>query len=228
MTLCKHEVPVVILCGGRGSRLGEFTDSIPKPMVKVKGVPIIDRIMDNFRADGFERFILSAGYKWEVLDEHFKDRLDVEVVFTGLETQTAGRLHGVKDLLGDTFMACYGDGLTDYRPKELLSIHQSTSPTCTCLVVHPLGRFGELNFNARGQVTKFSEKPMGDKWINGGYFCFSPSIFDYIHRDTQVLETDVFNMLVRDGELFCDSYEGFWHSVDTPKDLADMEKLLEL
>ena len=221
------QTPVVILAGGRGSRLGEHTDLVPKPMVKVQGVPIIERIMNNFGRNGFHRFIISVGYKGDVIAEYFKHNEDVVVVDTGVETQTAGRILGVKELLKEEhFLACYGDGLTDYHPADLVLEHRLRRPRsiCTMLTVHPTGRFGEISFDSRGMVTKFSEKPMSKNWINGGYFCFSDEIFDYLSKD-KVLETDVFGRLVSDGRMFCDSYEGFWHSLDTPKDLAELNNM---
>ena len=214
------EIPVVILAGGRGSRLGEYTEAIPKPMVEIQGVPIIERIIRNFQKHGFKKFIVSAGYREDVLASYFFTRKDVNVVDTGIETQTAGRILGVRGCIGtQNFLACYGDGITDYNPCNLLEQHLShPSSVCTLMAVHPLGRFGEISFSPRGLVTKFSEKPIGNTWINGGYFCFSKEIFKYLSRD-YVLETDVFTRLVHEKKLFCDSHDGFWRSVDTPKDV---------
>lgn len=221
------EIPVVILAGGRGSRLGEETDVIPKPMVKVQGVPIIERIVNHYKKNGFSKIIISVGYKSDVIFEYFKDWDNVSVFNTGIETQTAGRLHGVKEHINsDIFMACYGDGLTSYNPQELVLQHiRNGSPLCTLLAVHPIGRFGELEFDARGRISRFSEKPMEDKWISGGHFCFSYGLFAHITSNQQVLETDIFSAMVERGEMYCDSHEGFWRSLDTPKDLAELNRL---
>lgn len=225
-TEAQSNVPVVILAGGRGSRLGEHTDIIPKPMVKVQGVPIIERIIRHFQKCGFHRFIISAGYKSEIIAKHFYGVDAVRVVDTGIETQTAGRILGIENYISSSnFLACYGDGLTNYDPRCLLDQHLSRKDSvCTLLTVHPSGRFGELDFNSKGLITRFSEKPIGDKWINGGYFCFSRNIFGYLSKDA-VLETDVFSVLVREKKLFCDSYDGFWKSMDTPKDLAELNEM---
>lgn len=221
-----NDVPVIILAGGRGSRLGEYTETVPKPMVEIRGIPIIKHIVDRFQRNGFRRFLVAGGYKIEVLKEYFKDKkeLDVTVVDTGIKTQTAGRLLELKDIIkSETFMLSYGDILTDYNPLELADQHaKNASPPCTLLTVHPLGRFGELEFDARGAVTTFSEKPTSSAWINGGNMCCSQSIFQFISNKSDVLETDVFSKLVSLGLLYCDSYTGFWRSVDTPKDVYEL------
>lgn len=221
----QNSIPVVILAGGRGSRLGDVTDVIPKPMVEVQGVPMIERIMLHFQRRGFHKFIVSAGYKQEVIRDYFNKKNGVCVVDTGIETQTAGRILGVESYIDtQNFFACYGDGLTDYNPQNLLTKHMQNNAICTLLTIHPTGRFGELDFDSRGLVTRFSEKPIGDKWINGGYFCFSRNVFGYLEKN-KVLETDVFSRLVAEKQLFCDSYDGFWHSLDTPKDLAELNEM---
>lgn len=218
-------VPVVILAGGSGTRLGENTQKIPKPMVEIQGVPILDRIIGGFKANGFERFIISSGYKSEVIEKYFHGREDVEVYNTGINTQTGGRLLGVADkILSDTFMACYGDIITDCNTRDILNIHRRTDAVCTMLAVHPVGRFGDLSFDSRGKVTSFREKAIQDKWINGGYFCFSNRVFDYIKTESDVLETDVIKQLVEKDSLYCYSHTGFWQSVDTPKDIMELNE----
>jgi len=219
-------IPVVILAGGRGSRLERHTDLIPKPMVKIQGKPIVERIIDNFRSHGFDNFIISSGYKSSVIENHFFGRRDIKVVNTGESTQTAGRILGVADeIKSDIFMACYGDIITNADPAEMMKYHRVNYPACTMLAVHPRGRFGELEFSSSGRIDRFSEKPVSDRWINGGYFCFSTSVFGYIESDKDVLEKDVFQKAMHAGSLYAHSFDGFWHSVDTQKDIAELNEM---
>lgn len=218
---------VIILAGGRGSRMGDGTDIIPKPMIKVGDKPIIDHIVESFtRRLGVCDFIVASGYKSEILEQHFQNLPQVQVVNTGIETQTAGRLKRLNDEISfqSPFYVCYGDGLTDFNYLELQTKSCPTS-IVNMLVVHPIGRFGEVNFNKKTyQVQGFQEKPVQDRWINGGYFYMSPDIFSYITGDTDVLEVDIFSKVVADNKMFCIPYEGYWHCMDTPKDKNDLEK----
>lgn len=220
-----HMNNVVILAGGRGSRMGEQTDLIPKPMVKIGGKPMIEHIMWNFtRFLGECRFIVLAGYKHELIEEYFKDSLDVFVLNTGEETQTGGRLGILRNadgwLMDAPFYVCYGDGLTNF---DLSKLKIQNEELVNMLVVHPSGRFGEVQFNKRGRVTEFTEKPVDTRWINGGYFIMQPEIMDYIAGDDDILETDIFSRIMMENELYCTPYAGYWHCMDTPKDWRDLD-----
>ena len=216
--LMGHMNKVVILAGGKGSRLGDVGMLVPKPMVTVGGTPVIEHIMNSFEDS---EFIIATGHKHEVIEDYFRGIKNVKVVFTGLETQTAGRLWRLAMLLDKPFYLCYGDGLTDFNPHLLEN--NDPQAVVNMLAVHPFGRFGELKFDSNSVVTEFSEKPISDKWINGGYFYVKPDIFYYIDGERDVLETDVFNFLVQEKRLFCYPYEGYWHCMDTPKDWRELE-----
>ena len=217
---------VIILAGGRGSRMGEQTDVIPKPLVTIGGKPIIEHIMMMFQENiGDCKFVISAGYKHEVISDHFQDRDDVLVFDTGLETQTAGRLWKLRHYLAEPFYFCYGDGLTDYNLYDLRMGVSKTEFTTKMLVVHPMSRFGEVEFNARGKVVNFSEKPISSTWINGGFFYTTPDIFKFIHKESDILEEDVLPIMTAREDLGCDSYDGFWHCMDTPKARKELEDL---
>lgn len=211
---------VIILAGGRGSRMGESTDMIPKPMVKIGDIPIIQHIMTLFK--GCE-FIVAAGYKKEIISEYFQDTPRVTVLDTGEITQTAGRLKKVAEIvnLAEPFYLCYGDGLTDF---DVSSLSLPGDALINMLVVHPIGRFGDVHFDNRNLVTEFSEKPIDDRWINGGFFRCHSNILTYIENESDVLETDIFSRLVEDKKLFCTPYNGFWHCMDTPKDYAELNE----
>jgi glucose-1-phosphate cytidylyltransferase len=209
---------VVILAGGKGSRMGEVGDLIPKPMVKIGDLPIIEHIMNIF---GNYEFIVAAGYKQESIREYFKNNNNVYVIDTGENTQTAGRILNLSSFieLNEPFYLCYGDGLTDFNP--ILLRNENNQAIVNMLAVHPSGRFGEIRFEG-SIVTEFSEKPISDKWINGGYFFVKPEILHFIEKESDVLETDVFSKLVEERSLFCLPYEGYWHCMDTPKDWKEL------
>jgi len=212
---------VVILAGGRGSRMGEQTDVIPKPMVKIGDKPIIEHIMDMFnRRVGNCEFVIAGGYKQQIIREYFKNDKNVLVLDTGIETQTAGRLLILRNQIDfdSPFFMCYGDGVTDFN----VSLLRTLPGIINMLAVHPIGRFGEIKFSGTGRVIEFLEKPIQDRWINGGYFYLQPSIFSYIHAEDDVLETGVMLDCLNNDELYCYPYSGYWHCMDTPKDVTEL------
>lgn len=215
---------VFILAGGRGSRMGEQTDRIPKPMVSIGGKPIIEHIMYNYtRFLGKCRFVVLAGYRYDILQDYFKNEPDVVVIDTGEETQTGGRIGRILEAAGwlsESFHVCYGDGLTNF---DLSQLRFRSDEAVNMLTVHPIGRFGDVRFNRKGRVTNFSEKPVDDRWINGGFFIMRPEVLDYIAGDDDVLETDVFSRLMMENKLYCTPYEGYWHCMDTPKDWKELD-----
>jgi glucose-1-phosphate cytidylyltransferase len=220
---------VIILAGGRGSRMGEHTDIIPKPMVEIGTIPIIQHIMFLWESRiGECQFYVAAGYKWAFIEKYFRNNPSVLVIYTGEETQTAGRLKVVMECLDavgkpfyEPFYLSYGDGLTDF---DLSQLRLNSDALVNILVVHPYGRFGEVTFGYNKKVTGFTEKPIDSRWINGGFFCCSPSILDYIQDESETLETDVFPRLMMDGALYCTPYDGYWHCMDTPKDWAELNE----
>jgi glucose-1-phosphate cytidylyltransferase len=221
--------PVVILCGGRGTRLRERTESVPKALVEIGGRPILWHVIQIYAAQGFERFVLATGYMGEAVAEfaaagRWPEGVAVECVDTGLDTPTGGRVAALAyRLQGETFCATYADGVADIDLGGLLDFHREQGALATVTVVRPNLQWGvaELSGDA---VTGFVEKPRSEHWINGGFFCFEPTVFDYLDADS-VLEREPLERLAADGELRAFRHEGFWDCMDTYKDAVELNDL---
>jgi glucose-1-phosphate cytidylyltransferase len=222
--------PVVILCGGRGTRLQERTADLPKPLVEIGGRPILWHVMRLYLEQGARRFVLAGGYKCGLLAEFaesagWPDAVAVEVVDTGLDTPTGGRIHRLRDRLdGATFMATYADGVADIDLGALLARHRAHGAAATVTVVRPALPFGVALVGAGDRVTGFREKPRSEHWINGGFFCFEPRVFDYL-SDSSVLEREPLEGLAQDGALHAFRHTGFWECMDTYKDAVALNDL---
>lgn len=241
---------VVILAGGRGTRLSEETTSIPKPMVEIGSKPIIWHIMKMYSHYGFNDFIICLGYKGYMIKEYFshyflhmsdvtidlkKNKQEVHtttsepwkitLVDTGLETQTGGRLKRVQKYIGnETFMMTYGDGVSDINIKKLVEFHRKNKKAATVSAVQVVGRFGALNMQESGVVNSFLEKPRGDGyWINGGFFVLEPEVFDYIQNDHTVWEFNSLKTMAQDKKLVAFKHSGFWKCMDTLRDRSELE-----
>jgi glucose-1-phosphate cytidylyltransferase len=247
----KGKIKVVILCGGRGTRLVEETVSRPKPMVRIGEKPILVHIMDIYSSFGFNNFVLTLGYKGEMIKDYFLNfeyytndftinlgkgksitphtRLHpdwgITLANTGLETLTGGRIKRIEPYIeGDTFMVTYGDGVSDIDIDELLSYHRKKGKLATVTGVRPMTRFGELEVED-GLVREFREKPqVKSGLINGGFFVFQREFFQYLSEDGS-LEREPLEKLARDGELAIFQHDGFWHCMDTYRDMENLEKL---
>jgi glucose-1-phosphate cytidylyltransferase len=242
---------VVILAGGRGTRLAEETNIRPKPMVEVGGKPIIWHIMNIYAAFGHKEFLVACGYKGEMIKEYFNNYcmlnsdyfVDLKngnlkivnssgvdwrigVIDTGLETQTGGRILRMKRWIEDEiFMVTYGDGLGDVNIRALVDFHRTHGKIATITAVRPHARFGELVLDNKN-VIEFSEKPQtGAGWINGGFFIFEPSIFKYLSDDQTILEREPLEKLAADRQLMAFCHEGFWQPMDTLREKYLLEKL---
>jgi len=242
---------VVILAGGFGTRLGEYTESIPKPMVTVGGRPILWHIMKTYAHFGFIDFYLALGYKAEVIKDYFLhyhslnadftvdlasgdiqphqiEETDwrVTLVNTGIETMTGGRIKRLQSFIGDEpFLLTYGDGVADINLKALVNFHKSHGKMVTLSAVRPSARFGDLDFDG-DRVSSFQEKPqLHEGWINGGFFVCEPELFNYIDDDTQMLEREPLEKVVQAGELMAYKHDGFWHCMDTKRDRDILESL---
>ena len=242
---------VVILAGGYGTRLSEYTDVIPKPMVTIGPKPIIWHIMQHYASYGYKEFIIALGYKSHVIKEFFRnfpllDRdftvdfqtgnietnssslLDwkVTLVDTGVDSLTGTRLKLLKPYLqDDTFMLTYGDGLSDININHLLRHHKNQSKLVTVTAVRPPARFGELILS-NDSVTQFCEKPqLHEGWINGGFFIMEPAFIDLIPEQNVMLEREPIDTLVQLGELAAFKHHGFWQCMDTKRDRDLLEKL---
>jgi len=218
---------VVILCGGLGSRLAEETKLIPKPMVKIGKVPIVQHIINFYESYGFQDFILATGYKKEFLERYFKKNKRIKCVFTGKNTLTGGRLLRLKNYLSkdENFFLTYGDGLSNQNLKNLIKFHIKHKKIATLTAVRPTARFGELKI-LKNKVKKFQEKPqLKDNWINGGFFIFNKKIFNYISGDKMMLEREPFLKLTKQNELMAFKHYGFWQCMDTMRDKNVLSKL---
>ena len=221
---------VLILCGGRGTRLQEHTQSIPKPLVEIGGRPILWHVMQIYLAHGFQHFVLLTGYKAEMVEEFadaaaWPDGTVVECLDTGLETPTGGRLRRAADAIGGRrFCATYADGVADIDLRALLAEHERLRPQATMTVVRPELQFGIAELNGEGIVRGFTEKPRLERWINGGFFCFEPSVLELLD-DQSVLEREPLERLAAAGELRAFRHEGFWDCMDTYKDAVLLNDL---
>ena len=242
---------VIILAGGFGTRLSEYTDIIPKPMVTVGGRPILWHIMRSYAHFGHKDFYLALGYKAEVVKEYFlhyrslnadftvdlssgvveshqTDETDwrVTLVHTGLESMTGGRVKRMQSFIGnEPFMLTYGDGVADVDIDTLLKFHRSHGKMVTVSAVHPGARFGELEMNGN-EVVSFQEKPQtGQGWINGGYFIIEPKFFDLIEGDQTILEREPLEKAAAMGELMAYHHDGYWQCMDTKRDRDQLEEL---
>jgi len=221
---------VVILCGGRGTRLREHTQTIPKPLVEIGGRPILWHVIRIYAEQGFRRFILCTGHRAELIEafvenDGLPEGLEIDCVQTGEDTPTGGRIARVADYLhGERFCATYADGVADIDLDALLSFHDGHEALATMTVVQPELQFGVAELNGDGHVSGFTEKPRYQGWINGGFFCFEPGALDYIGPES-VLERDPLEGLAADGQLRAFRHEGFWDCMDTYKDAVLLNDL---
>jgi glucose-1-phosphate cytidylyltransferase len=215
---------VVILAGGKGTRMREMTEDLPKPMVTIGGMPVLDHLIGIFRRFGKFKFIVCVGYLGEKIESHYKGNDNVEVVFTGEETETGGRLFKVRDLLDDNFLFTYGDGLANVDISKLISEHQKHDKTGTITVTNPVSRFGLIEFDRQMKVQKFIEKPKLEGFVNIGFMAFNKNIFNYIDDDS-ILESSPLINLSKDSELFVNIHEGFFEPMDTYREYLNLNKL---
>jgi glucose-1-phosphate cytidylyltransferase len=222
---------VVILCGGRGTRLQEHTREIPKPLVEIGGMPIVWHVIQLYAAQGFRRFLLATGYKGQLIErfvagQHWPPGVDVVCVDTGLDTPTGARIKRLESRLSGEpgFCATYADGLADLDLQELLAFHASHRALATMTVVRPQLQFGVTDLDAAGRVSGFREKPRSEHWINGGFFCFQAGALDYLDADS-VLERTPLERLAGEGQLHAYRHEGFWECMDTYKDAVALNDL---
>ena len=242
---------VIILAGGFGTRLSEYTDAIPKPMAKIGDKPILWHIMKIFEHHALNDFVLALGYKNEIIKEYFSkysllnsdfsidlksgnmemhqvqsEDWNVTLVDTGLETMTGGRIKRLKDFIGNqTFMVTYGDGVGNIDIKNLIKFHKSHKRLATVTAVRPQARFGELEI-VDDCVKSFKEKPQLDQgWINGGFFVLEPEVFDLISDDSVMFERQPLEELSSDENLMAYKHHGFWKCMDTKRDLEILNDL---
>lgn len=219
---------VVILAGGKGTRISEYTEAIPKPMVPIGTKPILEHIINYYIKYGFNDFIIATGYKHKIIKNYFKNKKKfekVKVINTGVDTLTGSRLKKISNELKQTFMLTYGDGLSNINLNKLLYFHKKNKKKITLTAVHPPARFGELSIS-NGIVTKFEEKPQLQKgWINGGFFVIEPEFLDLISHDEVILEKEPLEKAANNGEMMAYCHDGFWQCMDTRRDKDFLEEM---
>lgn len=242
----------VILAGGLGTRLREETEFRPKPMVEIGGKPILWHIMKSLNEQGISEFVICLGYKGEQIKEFFlnyealtnditiqlgesrvtnqfhsaaEENWTVTLADTGMHTMTGGRLNKVRQYLGaEAFLCTYGDGLADIDINELVNFHKNHGGLATVTAVQPTNRFGALELSPDDVVTSFEEKPISEKWVNGGFFIFEKEIFEYLD-DECVLEREPLEKVAKKGELHAFKHKGFWRPMDTHRETQELNKL---
>lgn len=244
---------VVILCGGKGTRISEETATRPKPMIEIGGKPILWHIQSIYAKYGFNDFILALGYKGEIIKDYFLKfhalnsdfqielkngevsslrpanmNWKVSLVDTGHDSMTGGRLLRLKPYLSESdFFLTYGDGVSNVDVRKLMEFHQGHGKIATVTAVRPPARFGEM-YLQENTVTSFEEKPRASVgWINGGFFVFKPQIFKYLQNDETILEKSPLETLARENQLQAYKHEGFWQCMDTLRDKIYLDALCE-
>lgn len=219
----------IILCGGFGTRLGLKTKKIPKPMVKIMGKPIVEHIINLYKEHGYKDFIIATGYKSEVLSKFFKEK-NIKCVFTGLNTNTGGRLLKLKKFIkkGENFFLTYGDALSNQNINDLLKFHMKKKKIATVTAVRPPARFGEIRIKKKFLVASFKEKPnTSGGWINGGFFVLNFKFFSYLRKKNETLEREPMERLVKKNELAAYKHPGIWQCMDTPRDMVTISTLVK-
>ena len=222
---------VVILVGGLGTRISELTKLIPKPMIKILGKPIIHRIIDHFGSYGHKEFYIATGYKSEVIKSYFKNfnskKYKINLINTGKNTMTGGRLKRLKKYLGETFLMTYGDGLSSVNVNKLVKFHKKNKKMITLTAVRPPARFGAIKIIGNN-VKYFREKNSLDEgWINGGFFVVEPKFIKYIRNDKTYLEKEPFEKMTKKKQLVAFKHKGFWQCMDTLRDKEILEKKIK-
>jgi glucose-1-phosphate cytidylyltransferase len=218
---------VIILAGGLGTRISEETSNKPKPMVLINNKPILWHIMSIFAKQGYRNFLIATGFKSEVIEKWVRgvnDSWDIEILNTGLDTQTGGRiLECMKYLSGERVFVTYGDGLGNVDLRALVDFHTHQGKLATITAVRPPARFGVLR-SKNGLVTEFGEKLQADAgWINGGFFILEPEVKNFISNSSEPFETDALPKLVKAKQLASYHHDGFWYPMDTMREKQELE-----
>ena len=223
---------VVILAGGLGTRISEYTKLIPKPMIKICGKPIIQRIIDHYFKYGHSEFYIALGYKGIIIKKYFKKiklnkKIKIHLIDTGKNTMTGGRLKRLKKFLDKPFLLTYGDGLSNINLNKLINFHKRNKKLITLTAVRPPARFGAIDI--KGKIVKyFREKNLLDTgWINGGFFVIQPEFINLIKNDKTFLEQEPFQIATKKKQLLAFKHNGFWQCMDTLRDKKILEKKIK-
>ena len=216
---------VVILSGGFGSRIGEYTKNIPKPMIKISGKPIISHLIDYYKSYGLKNFIIAGGYKYKILENYFKNKKNIKVINTGIKTLTGTRLKKLSKYLSGTFFLTYGDGLSNVNIKNSLLSHFKFKKMITMTAVRPIARFGEINVR-NNKLISFAEKPQLSRgWINGGFFVINKDFIKLIPNKNVMLEREPILNAIRLRQINLFMHNKFWFCVDTLRDLLKLRQI---
>lgn len=221
---------VVILAGGKGRRISQYTKDIPKPMIRVGNIPMLTHIMRIFKFYGFDEFIIAGGYKINVIKKYYKNSKEfknIKIIFTGSDTMTGGRVLRLKKYLKkETFFMTYGDGVSNVDLKKLLAFHKKNKKIATVTAVRPPVKFGELDIKKDSTVVSFVEKPkVKQGWINGGFFVLNYKIFEFIKKTNDIFETDILKQVVKKKHLKAYKHEGFWKCMDNLGEKIELERI---
>ena len=221
---------VVILAGGKGTRISEYTKILPKPMIKIGTKPILEHIINYYIKFGFKDFIIASGYKHRIIKDYFKKKnfsAKINVIDTGVETLTGSRIKKLSSELKERFMLTYGDGLSNINLRKLLKFHIKNKKKITLTAVHPPARFGELSV-VKNTVVNFEEKPQLQKgWINGGFFVVEPEFLNLIGNKNVMLERTPLKKAVKTKNLAAFKHAGFWFCMDTLRDKKVLDNLVK-
>jgi len=220
---------VILLAGGFGTRLSEYTNAIPKPMVKIGDKPMLWHIMNLYSQYKYKNFVIALGYKGEIIKKYFSKKVEdwnINLVDTGQKTMTGGRVKRLQEIIGnETCMLTYGDGLADINIDSLLAFHKKHGKMVTVSAVRPPARFGAMKLEG-DYVKSFKEKSQIDEgWINGGFFVLEPNFFNFIDGDDTYLEKEPLERAAQKNQLSAYRHEGFWQCMDTKRDRDNLEEI---
>ena len=224
---------VVILAGGRGSRISYYTQKVPKPMIKIGGIPMLSHIMRYYKSYGYDDFIIAAGYKKQVISEFYKNSKEfnkLKVINTGIKTMTGGRILLLEKYLKneEQFFLTYGDGISNLNLNHLLKFHLNNNKIATVTAVRPPIKFGEMDIDKSMIVKSFIEKPqLNSGWINGGFFVLNKKIFKYIKNDKTVFEREPLIKLVKNRQLISFQHYGYWKCMDNMNEKKQLEDIFK-
>ena len=223
----------IILAGGKGSRLSEYTSKIPKPMVKIGKKPILDHIINYYNYFGVKEFIIAAGYKYKIIKDYYKknnqNRFEIKVINTGLNTLTGKRIKKLEKFFSnnENFFLTYGDGVSNVNLKKVYNLHLKKKAILTLTAVHPPARFGELEIQ-NNRIKSFEEKPQLVKgWINGGFFVINSSFFKTLTNKNVMLEREPIKKIVKLKKAASYQHNGFWYCMDNLRDKNVLDNLIK-
>ena len=229
----KLNMKVIILAGGKGTRISQYTQKIPKPMIKIGKIPMLTHIMRIFKFYGFNDFIIAAGYKGKLIKNFYKNSKEfnkIKVIDTGKNTMTGGRLLKLKKILKNEklFFMTYGDGVTNLNLIKLINFHKKHKKIATVTAVRPPVKFGEMEIDKNNFVKSFVEKPqLASGWINSGFFIFNQKIFDHIKNYKTVFEREPLKKLTKSKQLFAFKHYGYWKCMDNLNEKNQLEEIFK-